>query len=1449
MPMFCYAWRRRASLLLLGAATALCLVILTAPSGVHSLPVPEPAYVTATAPLLSSLLAPRAHGNGDSDKESDRADAAGLDGSDIEMDVESQSDGDSDFDPNAGKGPINDGTVYDDGIDRFLDPNMRNGPALKQYLSDASGRKYDKVGLEELKNKPGTIVAGPLVDGKLKEWVFSDISPASNQQYAEIEHLVEGQSVVALTNALAVFRKSLNKAKLADFKKMMRAEHTINMKITQAGRTDIKAITGTPEKLLGEALNGIGNFELLLKGLNGYKANFGGDYTGKEGISSPGANAPVAAGLREYLIEHEVKMTNAVNNIAAVFEKISEQIEANDDFGKPKGAFRTKLQSEIDRLKLIYDGNLSNDDNGHSLLTRVKNAAETLAADPTRKDMRGHLAEQVAGLDGKRAITTKPKPKKQLATPASSSQKAGCKTRGNSRRSIFVRLFDRVFVPRLVKRDSGCSDDALVNEFENAVDQFGNEFNSNGDPVNENGDLVDENNIAIDAYGNKLDENGDARDDQGRLVDDEGEVDPDQSPRKPNLRCSGSSARQCRNKQRNLRENRNFASKDAAREVENREAALYSENRGEVNADTASTLSRIKTITGDEKILPGGPQGFDVDNPKSVYAGAETLEDAWENVGESFETAIGSTKKRLLNRASISKTLRAWRRNITQRIQRETTQPRDQRDGMKVSEAERQASVFNSALDNFNAHEPSLPVLDLYEGNVNPVPIEAFPDTLGDSVRDSDETASRATLEALREFSDLTDGAILPNGAEGLTLTVDDTGAMDDAIDPSEGLVAGAGEGGSAPIANWDEAWARIATTVNDYIDANPDLSPAKIRALLRATKALKKASNFKTGNSKGADQARQVVWDKANEIVRRAVSGDLGKEKEVKKLYADAQKAPLPGGNKDGPTDGIKASHIAEDVGGSMAEAGDRVIGDQMATMIKTKLGVNARKLARSFKNVFKSIGTKLAKADKLTPEAKAQMQSNMAALKSFRDQQVNKVANTPESDRAGMLAECELTLDIHNAYNEVATDAILGNAQQVFDSSQGTVTEFTNADLPDSLATLADAIGAKRELKALTVMHGLDSDIAPNAGYDPVVTNSGQLPAIGGIGEYVRELTPKEIANVADGATVEDAWNAVALKSIGLSGIATDFLKHPTFSTMRNALRRSLRSLKKGLNMREKGQKALAPSDRKDLPAMRAEAMRANLKDVSAKMKSDLGVSGESSPLSSGSGPSSELTNEDLRSSDTVISVGIVEALSDLKIEGQSPPSGILPGGDIAPSDDPSATIDPPALFNGANTMADVLQGVNDEVSNQLSFGSSSMSQANKIKALRGLGKLARMAAVAKKDVVSGIGRESASALGGAIETLGNLERSAGGIAAGAERGSTATGIDLPAMAINPVASTSFDPSTPGKLSTLAQEHGGNKNSPRSWSARLKNIRSSALKSATGRTLKTGEGNSKGK
>ncbi|KAJ3144025.1 hypothetical protein HDU89_000951 [Geranomyces variabilis] len=610
-------------------------------------------------------------------------------------------------------------------------------------------------------------------------------------------------------------------------------------------------------------------------------------------------------------------------------------------------------------------------------------------------------------------------------------------------------------------------------------------------------------------------------------------------------------------------------------------------------------------------------------------------------------------------------------------------------------------------------------------------------------------------------------------------------------------------------------------------------MNPNKIRALLRGLRALKKDGNSKKGSSKGENKARDSVWDKASEIVRKAVAGELGKEKTVVELVKDADD-PVLAGSKDGPTDGIKASHIAEDVGGSMAEAEDRIIGDRMTSLIKTKLGLNARKLAQSFKNVAKSIGKNLAKSSKLTPEAKAELQSNLAALKGFRDDQVNKIAGTPRATALACLG--------------IATNAILGDAQQVTGSSQGVTTDFTSVNLPDALATMADAIGAKHELQALGDLNAVDPTIGLAGGYSPEVTNSGAEPAIGGIGEYVRELTPKEIAaDVADGATVEDASNSVAEKAMTVLGASTRFLKHPRFTRACNALRRGLKNLKKGLNLREKGQKALAPSDCKDAPAMRAEAMRANMKDMSQRAKSDLGVSGESSPLSSGSGSSNKLTNEDFRSADTVISVGIVDALGDLKLDNEA--SGILPGGDIPASDDPGATIEPPMLFRGANSMDDVLQGASDEVGQELGFNSKTMSELKKVKALRGLSKLAKMAKAAKRDVVAGVGRESSGALSGAIQALGTLERSAGGVAAGAERGDTAQGLDLPAMDIEPVASNSFDVNTPTKLTTLAEAHPGSRATTRSWNSRLKNVRNRMLKSATGRALKTGKSNTAGK
>ncbi|KAJ3013085.1 hypothetical protein HKX48_005930 [Thoreauomyces humboldtii] len=1424
-------------------------------------------------PLLSQRgLLPRVDSasddNDDDDEEVDTL--LDIDGSSSgetqsETDSEPENNSDGDYNPNPGSTLPESIGDYEAESTEFLRPIYGPAAAMKLYLKNWDGQSYKIVGKNELMSQPDYKIPGPVISGTWVTWKYSTIQAGKNTGEVDVEHLVEGQSISDLVRTIREWRVRLYRSGRTTtypaFKAMMAGGANLQFQVTKDGVTTTETRQGSFERLLGDALNGIGNTELINNPMNTIKKTL------VAGQKADNCGGPGLAGIVKYLDQHKNKITNSMNNMASVFEAVAAAAETDPALAADPstGPFCGKLRTLVEtNIRDIYDSSRTTE--SRNLFVRATGAATEFASKPMGKD----LARTVDMFNGSPPALNSPTVKRQKTAAQTSADACGKK----SRRSIFARLFGSSPWVHLGKRDSGCVDGYLINQDGETVDKFGNEFNDDDQAVNEDSDLVDENNSAVDAWGNKvrssaffhdpvlwhsprtlyltsqLDDNGDPRNDAGQLVDSEGYVASDQTPQRPSLRCSGgSSARSCRSKQRTIRKNQKPGSKDKARDIEDNEAKTYSEAKGDVDHDTASTLGAIKTITSDGSILPNGAQGFDIDDPKSVYAGAETLEQAWESVGKSFDGAVNSNKVRIVNAKAIKQTLRAWRRNIAQRNQRQTSQPRDQRDGLQVSESEREASIFNSVLDSYNANEPDHPVMDVYKSDPTaPAPVEAFPDTLGDSMRSQDETASRASLDALREFSDLTDHAILPEGAEGLTLAVDETGAMDDLIDPSQGVVAGAGEGDDPAIATWDDAWGRVASTVNAYLAVNKgSLDANKIRALLRGIKALRKAANSRKGSSNGESLAQQAIWAQAKQIVHDAILGDLSVDKEATDLAGTVGESLLTGGDNTGPTVGMKASHIAEDVAGSMAEAADRLIGDRMGSLVKFKASINARKLARSFKNVFKTIGKNLAKSDKLTPQAKAQLQSNMVALKGYRDEQVNKIGGTPESDRGGILDECEFTLDIHNAYNDVVTDAILGGAQQVMDPSQGVTTDYTSADLPDSMATLGDAIGAKQELMTVQALHGVDKTVGFKDGYDSTVTNSGSEPAISGIGEYVRELSPKEIyTTVADGASVEDAWNAVATTVMSESSTAADFLKRPSFSKVRNSIRRGLSRWKKAVNVREKGQRALVPSERKDEPAFHAETLRANLKDVSSTARFNLGVSGETSPLSTaGSGSTNELTNEDLRSSDTVISVGIVDALQDLKIDGQNPPSGILPGGDIAPSDDPTATVDPPALYNGANSMSDVLQDVTSEMSSELGSNSQGISTIDKIRALRGLGKLSKVVKAARKDLVSAVGREDPGSLAGAIDVLGSLERASNGVADGAERGQVAKGIDLPAQSIEPVSSTAFSLDTPTELTSLAQSHPGSKTSQRAWNARLRSIRNRQSKSATGRTMQTSKGN----
>ncbi|KAJ3144024.1 hypothetical protein HDU89_000950 [Geranomyces variabilis] len=785
-------WPSAASLLLLFVALFL-VSTTTTDNGAHALAIPARLPVPAASVALASLSSTDPaiafadlpiRDDSDSRKrkreqDSEAKDSEGdIDSTVSDMDLSDASSlpddesSDNDWTP-GGKVPTeNPIGVYEQGVDLFLHPTNMDA---KKYSKNWDGYTYKTVGDKYLRSRPGLKITGPAdATGKIIQWNYDDIKDTNE---VDFEHLVEGHDVAEVVKVLRGFRKGLTAAKREAFRKLKAKNVKLTFKITLDGKTTEKEFTGTFARLLGEALNGVGNGGLLINSINNLKflvAN------GAQGISEGQVGF---AGLIAYLTEFEEKIGNSAENIISVFEGIRNAI--NNDPAVADAGFSAR-----------FGGHYGKGANGapNKLLALAKKRALQRVGKP----LSASLKEVVAALNKKTAPAPGPQPKPLTTSAAASAKACG---------SSFARGFERSPVAHLAKRAFGCDSGVLVDENGEAVDQFGNNFNDEDQPVNEDGDLVDENNNAIDKFGNKLDENGEPRNAQGQRIDSEGNVDADQSPRQPSLRCSGGSASACRSKQRTLRKKQKPGSKDNARGIEDDEAEIYSEPKGDIDRDTVSTLANMKTITGDGNILPNGDQGFDVDNPKFIFNGAETLDAAWESVGKSFESAISSMRKRMVNRSAIKKTLRSWRRNIAQRIQRETLQPRAERDGLKVSENERQASVSNSALDNYNVHEPNDPVLAVYNlDNSAPVALEAFPDSLGDSIRNSDETASRAGLDVLREFSDLTDGAILPKGAEGLTLTVDGTSAMDDAIDPSEGIIAGAGEGSSPPIESWDQA-------------------------------------------------------------------------------------------------------------------------------------------------------------------------------------------------------------------------------------------------------------------------------------------------------------------------------------------------------------------------------------------------------------------------------------------------------------------------------------------------------------------------------------------------------------------------------------------------------------------------------------------------------------------
>ncbi|KAJ3036229.1 hypothetical protein HDV00_002984 [Rhizophlyctis rosea] len=1283
----------------------------------------------------------------------------------------------------------------------------------------------------------------PAHPDQISTYTAGEIPPKILSKFADREHLVEPQGVVIFFNhiqsmlnhnaRLGTFTQAHSDALFEELAKI----HTV---ILADENVDPITLQGDFFDLLGHALNSKANLERLIKPANILKAKYMEPSKGYDDWSETYGNVPVVTVLGHYLERYQKKMLNSAASV--------------------QGLLREVVRYLAEEAQVLDPGLPSvNVDDRQPTVSNQGWALNRLFANGYR--------EQLALTDGQTSIDIFDNVDSQVGKTKGDKAKALI-TLGvtnvatldqNNPVSLLARVKKLCSKPKPRRRRRRAADGGHFADMGTRWMNLGTSLISGGNPINDEGDFVNENNIRMDAYGDLLNEFDEPIDEEGNSVDENGDVGPPTGNRSPMLKCGRNrSFAQCRNKLNKQRDRQVPKDKEEMRNWEKQMADAYGVGDGDVDGSAKEELAQIKDVTGDEKILPYGTDAYDSSNPQTIYADSETLDDAWDAVSESFESVISDGSKRRASNARIRVALLLWKKYIRQLIAKQTSNPRENRDGLKVSEVERRGSEFNHALLVFNAHELVNPMKETYEKSLGEVTMEEVPDVIGDALRSTEEISDRSQLSALREFGNaLWDDSILPEGTDGIAVEIDGDGNFLDAVAVDEGIVA-VGDGGDAP-ATWDDVWNVVADKVVKYIDRHlADLKLSQYNSLLRGMKALKKAINFKM-SAPGAgtlQKALDSITKKVQQIDRDSLEKDVNEDSTamletdglVKDLDVPSVK-PLDSTLDNKPLTSPSITNLAEDIAGSSAEVAEQVFDIETYQKVVGSV-VDAKKFARNYKSVGRTLARNLSKPDKLSSSATNSLFIAAVSYKQVIDKLVGTVMKAFESDRGKMGGRIDLVQKAMYVHNDIAAENIIargdGNIMLV---DMGEVVEVVPADIPDPITKAAIAIRAKSELKALQALRKVDSSILPKDGYDSDVTNGGQVVALEGIGEYVRELQPSEIVDgLPEGAEEWDAWNSVTEKTLHVIDAGTGYDEDGSKALKRNAIRRYLLRAQKAISLRDSTQKVNGPWSRNNDQAILRDVQRENHADISRKLLWKLRSSWDMSLGSFGSSFGTKASSLDDRDADSVLSVDIVAALKAVKTagEGYEGANAILPDEEPQTESPDSIALLPSSLVQGQPTIEEVVQSTVDLslqiAGNVASEPNPETQQKRKINLMKYYSKLLKIANDARKNFALGIGRLDNRGQSSALNTARIFANAGGNVGDSFHANSVSEGVDLVANDIPPVNANEADVASLDRLSgTINRSPKGSK----TWQRMLKKVLNKPLKSATGKVVGSSVGN----
>ncbi|KAI8585896.1 hypothetical protein BDZ88DRAFT_510195 [Geranomyces variabilis] len=717
---------------------------------------------------------------------------------------------------------------------------------------------------------------------------------------------------------------------------------------------------------------------------------------------------------------------------------------------------------------------------------------------------------------------------------------------------------------------------------------------------------------------------------------------------------------------------------------------------GDSRNEEAAALVAIRALTKNINILPGTPDTTDEDSglyqvalsadgeldSRQLYKDELNSQSAWSKVADAVEDYVGG---QTVDSEKTEGALRLWRRALRNRLAKLALKPRESRTEKDVSSVQRQLETFDRAVNAFRAASASVDSPDAPADDR----VVAFGD-ISDTFKSTQQIKSESEIEALKQFSIAGVATLLPDGMEGIAVTVNDDGSVNDEIDLQSLFDASiAGD-------SYESSWLAVGSEVASFIEkiTSPDaefpMQQSQHLALKRGLHALAKSINKTPGQGGALRGAFSKIMTAFSKVDKTALKADLD-EGSAEKSNFDSTENPFTSTSESANAVGPLSPMAATDVAGALwpaetADAVERIIGDSNA-IIPSK---DKHSMMRVWKPVVRGIRNQLRRDFAANKPPAAALQAAAVNMKAAYNRVFDEIRNADPSSRENDAAKVVQAVALFNDYNEVSIEAILSNAASFQDANTGAILNLMNDDLPDDIQQIASALVVKNEILALSILQKVDPNVLPNNGLDP--NQGGANEVFNGLSQPYRALTPNEIyggAGNVEGATPTDAWNKAILSAQAAVKDAHEGTDAARKLRVGNAMKKVLNHLKSVVAARTEVQKAPGPLDRSDAGAIELAIHTENFRTLAGSLAAASAITQQRETIDDPM-RGQNLNEQDLRSGDAVMTERLVDAFSDAR---DINPSMILPNGDVAPSGADDTEIDPSSLYSNAGSVNEAI------------------------------------------------------------------------------------------------------------------------------------------------------------